>query len=446
MFLLGAGASKNAGVPIASEMTKRIIGTFDPDSPEYRVLTFVTGGLLFKEGQAGRNPIAAGVNVEELFNAVQLLAGRHQLEASPFVGSWHQMVDQLDRKTRQHRASGISRAIFRAVWSEISSTIPSRARGVAEDRVNRAIIGVVTGIAKRGQYTSGGYGSVGHAISETIQGYLKEWTDQLRHRTHGNFDIDRAVEEAIEGRRDLSGEGEIFNETGRKMIAALRELVWIKTGEKVDYLKPILNLLADQPRLVIATLNYDNAIELLTHKSGVRCVTGIESWENTQRIQCDGDGVVLLKLHGSIDWRYKQLVPSPDRPLLAKSLERVPDDQVPHNGAPAVIFGQRNKLTAEGPFLDILREFKIALDASTRLAVIGYSFADAHVNEYVARWINSSPKRVLRIVTPDFEKNQNDFAVMLRRQCPSRLQIVPGRAEDVLEELCRAGQTHIPYG
>ena len=87
MFLLGAGASMHAGVPVANEMTKKIIESFDTDSPEYRVLTFVVGGLLFKEGQAGRNPTAGGVNVEDLFNAVQFLAGRHQLEASPFVGS-----------------------------------------------------------------------------------------------------------------------------------------------------------------------------------------------------------------------------------------------------------------------------------------------------------------------------------------------------------------------
>jgi hypothetical protein len=39
---------------------------------------------------------------------------------------------------------------------------------------------------------------------------------------------------------------------------------------------------------------------------------------------------------------------------------------------PAVIFGQRNKLTAEGPFLDLLRAFREELSRSTSLTVVGY--------------------------------------------------------------------------
>ena len=41
---------------------------------------------------------------------------------------------------------------------------------------------------------------------------------------------------------------------------------------------------------------------------------------------------------------------------------------------PAVSFGQRNKLTAEGPFLDLLRAFQVELAKADRLTVIGYSF------------------------------------------------------------------------
>src|SRR4051794_30038485 len=100
MLLLGAGASVDAGVPSAYDMTKAIADQFRSDpllKQHARVVSFVIGGLLFEAGKSGQDPLTAGVNVEDLFNAVQLLAERHTLEAAPFVGSWHAMVDEFDR-------------------------------------------------------------------------------------------------------------------------------------------------------------------------------------------------------------------------------------------------------------------------------------------------------------------------------------------------------------
>ena len=100
MLLLGAGASVEADVPGAFDMTGKIIEHFrsSPMFKEYSaVVSFVTGGLLFKKGIQGANPLTCGVNVEELFNAVQLLSERNTIEAAPFVGSWHAMVEELDK-------------------------------------------------------------------------------------------------------------------------------------------------------------------------------------------------------------------------------------------------------------------------------------------------------------------------------------------------------------
>ena len=100
MILLGAGASVEAGIPDSYDMTKRILEAFKTN-PEFklyaRVVSFVAGGLLFQNGIRGLNPLEIGVNVEELFNAIDLLANRNTLEAAPFVGSWHSMIDEFDK-------------------------------------------------------------------------------------------------------------------------------------------------------------------------------------------------------------------------------------------------------------------------------------------------------------------------------------------------------------
>jgi hypothetical protein len=423
-------------------MTEKLIERFDTNSTGYRVLTFVVGGLLFEQGQNGTNPLKRGVNVEDLFNAVQLLAERHDLEAAPFVGSWHRMVDELDRKTSTMHAGSISRTIFRAIWKEIAEAIPHHSSGFEEHKVNHAITEIVKGITKYGRYTSGGYGSVGHAIGEHIQSYLNDWGRNLQNRTSGNRAIDQAFEQTIDGQREIPGEGEIFANTAREMIGALRDLVWVDSEARVAYLKPIFNLLLDQPRLVIATLNYDNSIELAAKSAGAPCMTGIANWATTQALECPDDGLVLLKLHGSIDWRFRR---EPNTPLPVDLIEQVPATEVTTNHQPAVIFGQKNKLTAQGPFLDIFRHFKLALDQATRLTVIGYSFADVHVNEYVARWLNGAVDRSMRIVDPGFEDNPNPFAASLRQGCKTRMEVLARPAEDVLAELCQAGQAGISY-
>ena len=63
-----------------------------------------------------------------------------------------------------------------------------------------------------------------------------------------------------------------------RMEMMLEELTLIKDEKKIEYLKPILHLASLHKRLVIATLNYDNGIELLSRASGLSCDTGIESW------------------------------------------------------------------------------------------------------------------------------------------------------------------------
>src|SRR5580698_5536516 len=100
MILLGAGASTEAGVPATYEMTEKLVELLENNSigdekKLTHVLKFVVGGLLMKRGKNNENPFD-GVNIEDVFNAVDLLANRENLEADSFIGSWHPLVEELD--------------------------------------------------------------------------------------------------------------------------------------------------------------------------------------------------------------------------------------------------------------------------------------------------------------------------------------------------------------
>lgn len=60
-----------------------------------------------------------------------------------------------------------------------------------------------------------------------------------------------------------------------------------------------------------------------------------------------------------------------------------------------LLFDERNKLIADGPFLDLLGKWKRRLWGDDNLRVAGYSFGDDHVT--IARWLETDKSRTLAI-------------------------------------------------
>ena len=150
----------------------------------------------------------------------------------------------------------------------------------------------------------------------------------------------------------------------------------------------------------VITLNYDEALETAVGAAGytfqVDC--GPYPFENLNDAGAAA-ALRLVKLHGSVTWRRS-----------ANDGEVVEMDPIEHGqfvnremrhagrDTPEVIFGDGNKLRADGPFLDLYAESLTALDQARKLVVIGYSFRDAHVNEAIRRWYNAQDSgAVLRI-------------------------------------------------
>lgn len=440
MLLLGAGASVSADVPGAYDMTKRMLELFQRN-PSFkvhsRVLSFVIGGLQFQIGKRGGNPLTHGVNIEDLFNAVQLLSQRHELEAAPFVGSWDDMVEELDRL--QPSTSDLDQAIYRSVAGRISralSKLPSRSN--IDNAYERGLKKICESAVKGRSPSLFSSDRVGHAVEEYVKSVAEGWRKELSSTFGIGNSAGTAIERSLEARIGR-GEGHIYEEVNELMVAVLKDLVWISQDRKLEYLGPILNLAERQGRLVIATLNYDNAIESLCASQGDTCRTGIDEWTKSGNFECEGDGVHLLKLHGSIDWqktgdgKTANLADAmPQAGIRQVSLEEVSKPSF----MPAVIFGQRNKLTAEGPFLDLLRAFRSGLSKSRTLTVIGYSFRDAHVNVFISQWLNKAPENKLRIINgPNFGTDASEYVSLilnLRQRFPNKVEIISEYAKEGL--------------
>jgi hypothetical protein len=315
LILLGAGASVEAGIPATVEATRVIVSRIGEATRHGKIaqaLHFVCGALVAYDSADGADPYA-GLDVERVIAAVELLAERRGLAVSPFVSAWHPAVDAWDR--------------------------PVARDGFFDNNLRNAIM------ERRGS-------------SKAL------------------------IANLIDARVGV-GPGETYRELQQRMIDELRTIVG--NPHDVEYLQPLVRAARSRGGLWVATLNYDLAIEAACALEGANVYTGIDDWldERAWKWGAPAD-VKLLKLHGSIDWRWDKMEGEKGHmpmPVVVRTDEPVEDER-----PPVVLFGQRGKLREEGPFLSLLAEFELALSEASRLIAIGYSFRDPHINTVITRW------------------------------------------------------------
>jgi len=369
LVLTGAGASAEAGIPTAVEMTRLIDEALRGRARN--VFRYVVGGLMMARGQADVNPLD-GINIEEVYSAVTLLGQRGSLEAAPFVGAWHAGVEALDRTSTKY------------------------------DRLARAVVEQVLEALDKGR------------VSMASPRFRQEF--------------EKAVRGTIAG-----GTGAVYLNTAEQMVGSLTSLVRLDDAARVAYLRPLVEY-AYETHATIATLNYDTAVEATAVALSIPFSTGITGWAQSGQLGFQEDDVVVLKLHGSIPWEDRQ-VRKDDGAFDSVLAEH------PWNGAasgkPWLVFGQRDKLQVQGPFLDLLMEFRRALAAADCLLVIGYSFRDSYVNFYIDDWLDHHDEGRVIVVDKAFPARSVTYAGRIASRLGPRLTVIDRPASEGLGEALR---------
>jgi hypothetical protein len=97
VILLGAGASVDAQLPTAIELTRRLRVQIDDlgDAMLRRAFGLVVGGEAFRKGCAGE-PFQEMIDIEMLLINASMLADKMSAPLAPYVAVWHWSVAQLD--------------------------------------------------------------------------------------------------------------------------------------------------------------------------------------------------------------------------------------------------------------------------------------------------------------------------------------------------------------
>ncbi len=173
----------------------------------------------------------------------------------------------------------------------------------------------------------------------------------------------------------------------QRLPVIVANLLTIPEDADVSYLDGLLELRSDDHQLSIATLNYDLVIERLCMNHEVTYSDGLENWRSGKSELFGHAAVALYKLHGSLDWERDS----------EDNYRRKMDTIAP--AEPGIIFGGKNKLTTRGPYLDLLWRWRSELATKSTLIIIGYSFADSHVDGLLIQWARTHVARRAVIVS-----------------------------------------------
>ncbi|MFE4833727.1 SIR2 family protein [Arthrobacter sp. NPDC056691] len=344
--LLGAGASRGAGIPLASELTRCALEALDQQpglvSNDYHIanaLNFVVAAIQLHDSRNGL-PVSQLVGIERLVSAVELLKDRRSLEVAPFVREWDPSVETFDTRRQTSSRSNRYRDVERGILQLIE---PDSTRF----RVPR-------------------FGTRSGVLERPFESLLAD----VLHR----------------------GSQDVFRSLYHWLRMRVVEDVRVKSEADVDYLLPLLRA-ARGGAGVIGTLNYDLTVETCARRNNISLNRFVDAWEETGALSEAPDCIPFLKLHGSVDW----VSTDPDS-LRVKGEGEDSDIQ----GTPALVYGQREKLRSDGPFLQLIERWRSELAKTQHLIVAGYSFGDEHVNALIRRWLKTKHDGVLIVVDPGY--------------------------------------------
>lgn len=179
----------------------------------------------------------------------------------------------------------------------------------------------------------------------------------------------------------------------------------------------------DSSSFAIATLNHDVLLEKALNGFGALNLGfgGSSPLQNFDPTFLHGDnGLRLIKLHGSIDWRW-----APDR----REYVRVLDFTVPaarNLGDPILLIGTNNKpeeYTRE-IFPHFFHAFQNELYQCSRLLVSGYGFKDGGVNRRIIDWLHYCKGGKMLVIHPDPESLHGSLVPYSMRQALETATVV----------------------
>jgi len=367
VFLLGAGASAEGNIPTSYSMVEKVLElaeTFDGSDAIPRAVNYLVGSLIAHFSRRGGNPLKCRVDIEDVVTAALTLGRRDDVVFAAFTKGWDDQVA----------------AFSRMAWDP---TEESEIRELADS-----------------------------VLAPNID-------DRFGMSTSGDvYDFDDLVSKVIERK------GWMWPQVADWIQDRVVKLTGTCSEDQFDCLLPLLQAAARDGD-VIATLNQDDSLEHLAKRHAIGVDLGVSAWQSKRLLAFAEGAVRILKLHGSCRWGMHLVGEMGEEHRLQFEFELDPQN---HRYQPLILFGERNKLTAEGPYLDLYIEFRRRLLEADEVQIIGYSFRDEHVNDALADFLDARTAGRIVVVDIDPKTPEDCNLGSWRKSWSSRCEFVKATA------------------
>jgi hypothetical protein len=273
-------------------------------------------------------------------------------------------------------------------------------------------------------YASGLRGTFGNDVEYNIETLVNTLYELERNESHPLYPFIAAWNSRMVG---LAGsEFEHVVEFRRQILRSLKQWVCPEDTSKEDYYMGLVRLQSELTYpLRVFSLNYDLCVERL-NSNGFRIETGFPGvgpqfpwdWERFDDIApgVPAPELYLYKLHGSINWKRN---PNTGDLYCVEQTENIDVGSMEVE----VIFGREFKLEAADPYLFYAYWFRqLSLDAHVIL-ILGYGFADLHINKMLTQALNrGSDKRLVAVCNCKSRGEQDQKAVEIANKLGLRCQ------------------------
>ena len=230
--------------------------------------------------------------------------------------------------------------------------------------------------------------------------------------------------------QEVAGEGFEYVRDFRNAIVQILRNEWValREVEGASYYKGLLRFQREYEHpLRVFSLNYDLCVEQACGNAYVQRGFSERTWDWRMFDESSEDYLPLLlyKLHGSLDWYFKD-----GQVQYSDSTSAIRDNEI------ALIFGTSYKLTYLDPFLFFIYELRRwTLDAARIIVCVGYGFSDEHINGILGQALRQNCERKLIAVTGPGNECATREAIVRRLdvQAPQVL-VRASRASEFLEK------------
>jgi hypothetical protein len=211
----------------------------------------------------------------------------------------------------------------------------------------------------------------------------------------------------------------------RSILQQLKSWVQVPHYETAEYYRGLFDFQAAYTYpLRVFTLNYDLCVEKTTPagrtlERGFDTSTHLWDAQRFEPTDTDAPSIYYYKMHGSIDWERDS-----DRGNVVKEVQNTPE-------VPDLIFGTVNKLYPNDPYLFYAYQLRQYSLLAKCIVVIGYSFADDHINRILKQALENERTRKLLAVSPKPDEER------------IRMQL-GGRVDHQIVTLDRTAEVYLP--